>query len=1710
MVAQSIVILSLLITYALSAPTGCIESCISYVKQYQTQTSGGLSQTASHLQGLDYSKPGTWSEHNDYDIDNGHGKVHEERGQYVTGPKTVRYYRKNSSSSYSTGYPNGEILSDFEYQNNRHGIHLPNTQEVFNSHNTYNQMGNSESVAQHKYNKIQSQQHTRSSYTKGERLEDLGEYSGRSQVIPQSTSNLHTQILQEPYHFNGQHGNWSTVDSYKTDGGRGHVFEEEGQYVSGPQKVRYYKRNYTSSYSSSDGIPIPKITKIGMHDIHQKLEKIEKEIGQEFKHISTAEAVGSTNIGQAHISSHDLSIDNMHNINNNNYRRQHNHRNSLPMTHNEEQHSSDIRNEHLPYRNPYQNTYGTNSYSTYERHEEYAQKLQPTSQLINPTSGYTSVLSTGNSGYNRNIYSGSTSQQQTDNYQQAEMLDAHQSRQIAQTQTFLDNLRNNAQSQSSGIQSGMQGVSHYKEHWNASHTKEVSIPQHTTDISHMNQHSLQYNNNQYDNRHNLHQGIQQQDSYLHQFKEGDFTRGKNMLDKLMSGVDTVDCDYNSQYTQSTSQYSRKYKRHAKYGKQDEVQQTQNKYINDDLTQQTSGKLEFGQDSQQSYQPWKPQGADQQLEDFTQKTGESDDLTQQTSGKLEFGQDSQQSYQPWKPQGADQQLEDFTQKTGESDDLTQQTSGKLEFGQDSQQSYQPWKPQGADQQLEDFTQKTGESDDLTQQTSGKLEFGQDLQQSYQPWKRYSVNHHTENLTQKAGRSDDFTQQTSGKLKLNQESQQSHKPWNLHNTIQQLEDLIQKTKESDNLTQQTPGNTEFDQELQKSDKPWNIYSTIQQLEDFIQKTRESNDFIQQTFGNVEFGQETQKSDKSLNIYSTIHQLEDLIQKTTESDDFTQQTSGKLEFSQESQQSQKTWNLHDTIQQLEDLIQKTRESNDPTLQSSEKIEFDQNSQQPHDSWKPQSASQQLEDFTQKTGKFDDFTQQTSGQLEFGQDSQQSFQSWKPESASQQLGDFTQKTEESDNLTQQTSGKLEFGQDSQQSFQPWKPESASQQLGDFAQKTGESDDLIHQTSGKLGFGQDSQQYFQPWKPESTSQQLGDFTQKRGESDDLIQQSSGKIEFGENSQQSHQSWKPQGVDQQLGDFTQKTGEFDDLTQQTSGNLEFGQDSQQSYLPWKPQGADQQLEDFTQKTGESDDLTQQTSGKLEFGQDSQQSYQPWKPQGADQQLGDFTQNTGEFDNLAQQTSGKLEFGPDSQQSYQPWKPQGADQQLGDFTQKTGEFNNLAQQTSGKLEFGPDSQQSYQPWKPESTSQQLGDFTQKTGESDDFTQQTSGKLEFGQDSQQSYEPWKPQGADQQLGDLTQKTGEFDDLTQQTSGNLEFGQESEQSFPTWHPNVRDQKWGHLTQQTSAQPEDDLQKPAEKPKPRSRYSRRWSTVNTQVSNQDMYNINNQNNLNLNAGDTDAPNIYELPPQVNVEGDKDNIRRQSTRGDQGQDKDVSKKLSQQAGSSGYDVEGGNVDQVNWLHKSNDATVGLQWHYTYHPSDQRQFVQQTDQKNKEDLQQRSIQTQFSNLQQNPKQEKQIKYIVDNSDQQESHWQPQNYATEQGIKSKHVETASSEPKLQPRILEVYGGGQYDPTHSGDIYSGVTINPSATLPSTSNTDPWDIREKPEIMVTTTELTMPPLPVEPLNTNDTNEPPRPSSLWTRIGHKITTTFDKAKEKARNIFG
>ncbi|XP_017889019.2 uncharacterized protein LOC108630322 isoform X2 [Ceratina calcarata] len=1569
MVARKILILFFLTTQALSAPTGCTEYCGSYHQQYQTQSSNAfqgqtdLSEIASRLQGLDYSRPGTWSQHKDYNVDNGHGKVHEEHGQIVDGPKTVRYYQKNYSSSYSTKYPNTGG-SNIEYQNNRYGVHVP-TDNTFDSQRAYSQTGTSRSTTeQNRYNQLGSQQHTQSTFMKtnaqSERFENFRGDSENLQVQQHGLPDFNTQHTQESYGTNTQPGNWKRVDSYKTDGGHGRVFTEEGQYVTGDKKVRYYKQNYTSNYSSLDGIPVPDVSKIGIQNIQQEVDKLHKDIAG-LSQLSTTNTMGTSNIGIPHTMS-------------SNYGARH-YDSTLSETQRNEQSISDTTRGRLPYRSSSQ-------------------------KIFNPTPGYTNVHSTESSGYSKSIHSDSTLHHQVE---QSENLDEHQSK-LVQNQMFLDNLRNSANI-GSVIPSGSTGRVPYNVHWSSSQTKEISgIPHYTRN---MNQYNLQ-NYNQYGNGH-TNQG------YSHQIEESGYTSSqKAQSGKLITGEidlghgeDTVDCAYDS-HTHSNYQHQTKYKRNTNREEEQQI---------DEIVQQTFGNTEFDQHSQQSYDPWKPHTGNQKLEDLTQKTHQFDDLTQQTSGKLEFGQESQQSYQPWKP-NTNKNLED----------LTQQTSGKLEFGQESQQSYQPWKP-NTNKNLED----------LTQQTSGKLEFGQESQQSYQPWKPNT----NKNL-------EDLTQQTSGKLEFGQESQQNHQPWESTG-----DSLTQETDQFHDLTQQTSGKLEFGQESQQSYQPWKP-NTNQNLEDLTQ----------QTSGKLEFEQESQQNHQSWEPKG-----DSLTQETDQFDDLTQQTSGKLEFGQESQQSYQPWKPSGTDPNVDDTTQKT----------SGKLEFGQESQQNHQSWEPKGESH-----TQETDQFDDLTQKTSGKLEFGQESQQSYQPWKP-NTNQNLED----------LTQQISGKLEFGQESQQNYQPWEPK-----VDSLTQETDQFDDLTQQTSGKLEFGQESQQSYQPWKP-NTNQNL----------EDLTQQTSGKLEFGQESQQNHQSWEPKGDS-----LTQETDQFDDLTQQTSGKLEFGQESQQSYQPWKPSSTVQNV-----------DTTQQTSGKLEFGQESQQNHQTWEPKGDS-----LTQEIDQFDDLTQQTSGNLEFGQGSQQSYQPWKPN-TNQNLEDLTQQTSgklEFGqesqqsyqpwkpntnqnleDLTQQTSGKLEFGQESQQSHQPWKPSSTVQSV----------DDTTQQTSGKIEFGQESQQNHQSWEPKG-----DSLTQEIGQFDDLTQQTSGNLEFGQESQQSYQPWQPNRAQHIDDTSTPSTQSHP-----KPAEKPKPRSRYSK--PAANVQFPSQGM-DINNQKTENSSLGDVDALDINEIPPEIDA-GAGTNIRDQNIRGDQGitssTNKDSSKPLKETE-ISAYDVEGANVDQENWLHKSNDATVGLQWHYTYHPSDQRQFVQQIDQKNKEGQQE------LTTISQQAHEETQNKHVTADKNQQSQY-----YASEPGVKSvrrrvhlmqtqntltsdqqasdlaniqkKDVEQNESQPKLEPRILEAYGGGEYDPFHSDDIYAGVTINPSATLLPVHNEDPWYIREKPKDVMT--ELTPPPLPVEPLDINDTptTEAAPPPSFWSRIGHKITNTIDKAKssvdkarERARTIFG
>ncbi|XP_076245166.1 uncharacterized protein LOC143185794 [Calliopsis andreniformis] len=1607
MVIPRIAILLLIVSQVLSAPTGCLESCSSYVKHYQTQTSGNLqqhgdlTQAASHLQSLDYSRPGTWSEHNNYNVDNGHEKVHEERGQIVEGPKTVNYYNKNYSSSYSTRYSGGTGLSEIERQNNNYGhsLHVPNTEQALNSQRMYtSQIAAPKSITeQHRHNTIHShamQSSIRRTNTQSERLEDLGEHDGNSQVV-HGESNLNTQISQVPYYTSTNPANWSKVDSYKTDGGHGRVFEEEGQFVSGPKKVRYYKRNYTSSYSTSGGIPIPEVSgipipevsgipipevgAIGVHNIHKEIEQLHKEMGKELSHMSS-------NIGQTNTNTYGLTSDNLQRINTNTYR---NRINSGSSTHRDEEHFKDTASEYVPHTNPSLNTYGANSYSMYERHEGRVTNRHPTGQYINPTPGYTNVVSTGNSGYS-NTYNERLRQQQTSNIDQAEVL-RHQTEHI-QNQLMEESLRRNIHNTHSATYSSTPGrVAHYKEHWSSSGTKEMTAPQYSQDISQIGEQSAQYNSHHYENQHNTQQTLQD-NSFMQQYRQNSFNSdhqrrhgklGTGTLD-LGQGEDTVDCAYGTaEHSHTSSRYQTKYKRSVNQDKFSDMQQHSDF---DGLTQQAPKYFNLGQHSQHSYEPWTPHTSNHHLEDLTQQTGEFDDLTQQTSEKLEFGQ--QHPYQPQKPRPGNQHLEDLTQQTGEFDDLIQQTSGKLEFGE--QHSHQPQKPRPGNQHLEDLTQQTGEFDDLTQQTSGKLEFGQ--QHSYQHQKPRPGSQHLEDLTQQTGEFDDLTQQTSGKLEFGQ--QHSHQPQKPRPGNQHLEDLTQQTGEFDDLTQQTSGKLEFGQ--QHSHQP--------------QKPRPGN-----------------------------QHLEDLTQQTGEFDDLTQQTSGKLEFGQ------------------------------------------QHSHQPQ---KPRPGNQHLEDLTQQTGEFDDLTQQTSGKLEFGQ--QHSHQPQKPRPGNQHLENLTQQTGEFDDLTQQTSGKLEFGQ--QHSHQPQKPRPGNQHLEDLTQQTGEFDDLTQQTSGKVEFGQ--QHSYQPQKPRPGNQQFEDLTQQTDEFDDLTQQTSGKLEFGQ--QHSYQPREPRPSSQHLEDLTQQTGEFDDLTQQTSGKVEFGQ--QHSHQPQKPRPGNQHLEDLTQQTGEFDDLTQQTSGNVEFGQ--QHSHQPQKPRPGNQHLEDLTQQTGEFDDVTQQTSGKVEFG--QQHSYQPQRPRPDNQHFEDLTQQTGEFDDLTQQTSGKLEFGQ--QHSYQPQKPRPGNQHLEDLTQQTGEFGDLTQQTSGKLEFGQ--QHSYQPQKPSSGNQHLEGLTQQMGEFDDLTQQTSGKFEFGQHSESPYNLAKPGgvgQFNQQYNEGTPVQGTGTATQFPKPAEKPKPKSRYSRVGTLNNLHVLNQVTDNIASQQS-------------HEIPPKVLPEIEVGNNRRQNIRGDQGPRNPASADIPKDL-NEGFELDiGGGHDQKH--------------------------IQQINQKDRNNLQQQSSHLDISESQTNMNQQHMLEDLYQQSSNQyngesDLSQQPQKYGYDQEtefgkkvsddiqkqdqlefnqqtvgeIKGQQVQDTD---KLEPRILEAYGGGPYDASHSDDIYNGVRVNPSATLPPILDADPWDIREKPrEMTILPYEATPPPMPVKPLST-DIQDTTRPPSFWSRVSNRITNTFDKARERARTIFG
>ncbi|XP_015189221.1 PREDICTED: GATA zinc finger domain-containing protein 14-like, partial [Polistes dominula] len=917
----SIIILSILFTQSLSLPNGCIESCTTYrqVSSYRThQESGNRNdhtdsniRNVNHLN-LNYDRPGNWTEQNEYKVDNGHGKVYEEQGQYVEGPKRVRYFKKNYTSSYSNIYPSNSDLLQSERlinQNRNNALDTTNSQRI------YEESRNSESYRQeHNYNKLHNDQLQQTYRERGsniERLENLGKLSDRLQISQHGTSVGDSELLQgQNQHIGIRNDNWTRVNTYKTDDGNGRVSEEEGQYVIGPKTTRYYHQNYTSQYSTSFN-PIHKITPNINDDLHSTIEKV----NQEFENMER-KIHQSSRLKQV-TSSNTLHTDTMNTVQDN----------VNPTFRNidlQVAESADYRhrdqNEHVPTNgniyNVHQNqlsnrqiytgddTLYRNENNVYNRNRPTVQHQREEAYIsqshINVLPSNIPTLNSENNNYQRYRENEQIGLQRNinENYQR-EYLDTHQS-QITQNYRSRDNLQHRT------LNENMENYPHIRDgilqhqNWDvigqrreivnpnernqyyshqkiSTYNKEIG---HTLDNNYNPGYTgnLQQISSTQGHNHGMQDCAQIEQRYMRKYKRNagndGFSKIRNRQNYEKFRKDLKDYDKeklpNSDHEIKSLRLPNK---DLKKNTKDMIEQTQNNkrkkrhILNlediiaqnfDDLTQQTTGHIGFDQLSQ------KPKSHNQYYEDLTQQIndlaqqlGVFDDLTQQTSGHIEFGQKNQ------KPNTDDkyseyyaEQIEDLLKELGLSDLLKQQTSGHIEFSQHNQkQNSQRLNHEELTKEIKYLIKQIEGFDDSTQQTFRHVEFGQQNQ------KPASRNQRFKDLTQQT---DDLTQQTAGHIEF---GQQNHKPGS-HK--QRFEDL----------TQQTSGQIEFGQQNQKPG------SHNQRFEDL---TQQSDDLTQQTSGHLEFGQQNQKPG------SHNQRFEDLTQQ---SDDLTQQTSGHLEFGQHSQ--------------------------------------------------------------------------------------------------------------------------------------------------------------------------------------------------------------------------------------------------------------------------------------------------------------------------------------------------------------------------------------------------------------------------------------------------------------------------------------------------------------------------------------------------------------------------------------------------------------------------------------------------------------------------------------------------------------------------------------------------------------------------------------------------------------------------------------------
>ncbi|XP_008553047.1 filaggrin-2 [Microplitis demolitor] len=1227
---------------------------------------------------VDFNRPGNWTDHKDYRTPDGAGEVHEEAGQLVNGGAKVRYYKKKYAASYGSGSANNLGLGDaLESDSLLRG-------DLLNSRST---VGHTD---------VHSYGHR----AYDERRQD----SSRFQDLETTGTQVHdsTRVTGA-----ANTGDWSRHDTYGVDGGRGRVYEEEGQYSQGPAKVRYYKKNYTSSYSTSGAPGIIPLT--GVADLETQARQLESQLSQLSRDLQHTQVSQSQNI-----------------------------------------HKDSFHRDTTARQSEYGRVYNDNDYSqhydrpvaTTEQRYEHSSRKESTVRSggsyapVQPVTSFNyAVPDTVGAQTHRTEHTQHTQQSHT--YTPTQVVQTHQTHVPVQPVTHFSYVVPDTELEAVGSQS--QRTEH-TQHIQQTHQTHVPIQPVThfnyvipdveleavgsqTQRTEHTQHTQQthqthgYVPSQVVQTHQTHQ---ETDSIarvpLHRVNNygGSTYRDESRRQELVSeGQTSHQLRDDAQYVYSQPELSRvvqthpgkRVEEHWSSSSRHRVESTIPHHIDTvpiidvgishqkinqlngglhsgyaDGLNQANTRISGGSSSSYHHEEFGTggsyhvgavhmghQAADcdtegQQSSGYTRRYKRGVEFGQQTEnlnriqGQGQWGQVEGHQHQDYDHHSHPHQDYDHHSHPHQDDDRHRHSN--QDYDHRNGGGYQHQSHEGHPHQDDDRHRHSGQDYDHRngggyQSHEGHPHQDDDryrhLQQDYLRYKREQSPQQYEDLNQHSDIGfGDLTHHQSGDFDFGQQHVE-----NLELESQKTEDLHQQTQGFD-LWDKQSGNLELGQ----------------QTEDFSQQDHRLDDFSQH-LGNYEFGRHL-SGDLELG-----QQTEDFSQQTHKFDDFTQQQAGKLELGQHHYQDMGGLEFG---QQTEDLSQQTDKFDDFSQHQSRKLEFGQHHQQHTGSLE---FGQQTEDLSQQTHKFDDFSPHASD-LEFGQHEQQHL-------GGLELGQQTDKFD----FSQHQSGKLEFGQ---HHYQHLGGIDLGQQTEDLSQQTHKFDDFTQQQAGKLEFGQHHQQHTGSLE---FGQQTEDFSQQTHKLDELSQHS-GDLEFSRHHQQHTGSLE---LGQQTEDFSQDTHKFDDFSQHT-GDLEFGQ----QHLGGLELG--QQTEDLSQQTHKFDDFTQQQAGKLEFGQHHQQHSGEID---LGQQTEDLSQQTHKFDEFGQH-SGDLEFGQQHLGGLE------FGQQTEDLSQQTHKFDEFTLHQSGNFEFGQEHTGKFEFGKETQETSQLG-FDKQNQQTTGFSPSTNYPREF---------------------------------------------------------------------------------------------------------------------------------------------------------------------------------------------------------------------------------------------------------------------------------------------------------------------------------------------------------------------------------------------------